>query len=754
MKRIGLLLFLVSSVCYAQQVSIIPKPSSVQVMNGSFTISPETWIVIPDSTLNSTAEFFNDYLKNFYGFKLRVSYSPKTLNAISISGNRNKPVGSGAYSLTITEKEISINAENNNGAFYGMQTLIQLLPIPKKEKLQLPQVYITDTPRFTYRGMHLDVSRHFFPVSYIKKYIDYIALHKMNYFHWHLTDDQGWRIEIKKYPKLTQVGAWREGTIIGHYPGTGNDHIRHGGFYTQQQIKEVVDYAAKRFITVVPEIDIPGHALAMLAAYPQLGTDAKAGYAVAQTWGINGQFNNVLSPTEYTFNFLKNVLDEVVKLFPSPYIHIGGDEVDKRWWKQSKQVQAIMKKKGLKDEHDLQSYFIRRVEKMINAKGKKIIGWDEILEGGLAPNAVVMSWRGEKGGIAAAKQNHYVIMTPETPLYFNHSQTRNEDSITQGGFNSLEMVYNYDPVPAELTSSQAKYILGAQANLWSEYIGTASKVEYSIFPRMSALSEVVWSKKENRDWKDFEKRLLTQFKRYDLWAANYSKAYFDLKATVLPAPDFNGVLWQLESKNKNGKIFWTPAEEYAKPQPYTSPVRITNTSKPVAEYRDSFFNFRLSQQFFFNKATGKKITLSYPPAEKYSGDGAFTLVNGIQNEKGLLRSTELLGFLGKDCEAVIDVGKLDTITAVKIHVFSQTPSWIWPPRSAEVFASADGNNFVSIGSTDSVSSKTGNGLITITTPATAARFVKVVVKNYGEIPAGNPGSGTRAWLFVDEIEIN
>mgnify|MGYP003576093024 CR=1 FL=1 len=361
-------------------------------------------------------------------------------------------------------------------------------------------------------------------MDFIKKYIDYIALHKMNYFHWHLTDDQGWRIEIKKHPKLTEVGAWRDGTIIGLFPGTGNDGRRYGGYYTQEQIKEIIRYAAERHITVVPEIDIPAHCMAVLATYPELGTEPTKQKQVAQTWGIYNRQNNVLAPSEKTFQFISDVLAEVADLFPSPFIHIGGDEAAKKWWKESPTTQKFMKENGIKDEDALQSYFIRRAEAVVNSKGKRIIGWDEILQGGLAPNAIVMSWRGIKGGIEAARQKHPVIMTPSSHLYLNHTHAAKEDSLTAKGRHiAIHTVYNFEPVPKVLNAEESKYIWGAQANIWTEYIGNPSKVEYMLFPRVSALSEVVWSPKEKRSFQDFKKRLPAQLQRYDLWKINYSR---------------------------------------------------------------------------------------------------------------------------------------------------------------------------------------------------------------------------------------
>src|SRR5260221_4499621 len=672
-----------------------------------------------------------------------------------------------------------------------MQTLIQLLPV-NSDKLQVPSVSVTDYPRFSYRGMHLDVGRHFFPVSFVKKYIDYIALHKMNYLHWHLTEDQGWRIEIKKYPKLTQVGAWRNGTIIGRYPGTGNDGLRYGGYYTQEEIKDIIAYAQKRYITIIPEIEMPGHSSAAIAAYPELScfpnestkhpkqcawSGDTTGKQVQQTWGV---FEDVFcAGKDSTFKFLEDVLDEVMALFPSKYIHVGGDECPKANWKRCPLCQKRIKDEGLKDEHELQSYFIQRIEKYLNSKGRTLVGWDEILEGGLAPKAVVMSWRGEAGGIAAARQKHNVIMTPGAWVYFDHSQSQNEDSVTIGGYTPVEKTYSYNPIPDSLTKEQSKYILGAQGNVWTEYMGNEKKVEYMIFPRTSAMSEVVWSQK--KDSADFLKRLRTQFKRYDLWKANYSKAYFDLSTTVVPTEDYSGVKWTLSSKRQDSSYFITycgnatgtiiiktnsnsksKTDSVVHPDlctVYTKPPIINRTSTLTASLKRKSEDLDITlssiqQTFNFNKATGKKITLTTPPSDNYPGDGAFTLVNGVQNEKGLLRSKEFLGFNGTDCEALIDIGSLQNLTSVTVHFFQQQGSRIWPPLSMEVLVSDNGQYFSSsLGKTDKLNITNGaNGTMTVK-GSRFGSFIKVQIKNWGTIPEGNPGAGNKPWLFVDEIEV-
>ncbi|MCA6450849.1 MAG: beta-N-acetylhexosaminidase [Chitinophagaceae bacterium] len=538
-KRLLCFSLLLAVMVSAQEPAIIPKPSRMEMQDGNFNITPSTQIVLKGPGLEKAAMFLNDYLQKFYGFKLAVTKAAVSRNSISLGLEKMESAIAGAYHLQVNRTGVQIKGDGAIGTFYGVQSLVQLLPVEKKKELTVPALEIEDQPRFAYRGMHLDVGRHFYPIDFIKKFIDYIALHKMNTFHWHLTEDQGWRIEIKKYPKLTQVGAFRNGTIIGHHPGTGNDQTKYGGYYTQEQVKEIVKYASDRFITVIPEIEMPGHASAAIAAYPELSCfpdeatkhPAKVswygdstGKQVQQAWGV---YPDVFAPTEYTFKFLENVLDEVMALFPSTYIHIGGDECPKENWKRSAFCQQLIKEKGLKDEHDLQSYFIQRIEKYLNSKGRQIIGWDEILEGGLAPNATVMSWRGEKGGIEAAKQKHNVIMTPNSYVYFDYAQNKQEDSLVIGGYLTVQKVYNYEPVPGALAAEDTKYILGAQANVWSEYMKTPAKVEYMVFPRMSALSEVLWSRKESRNWSDFEKRMEKQTKRYELWNASYNKKYLD-----------------------------------------------------------------------------------------------------------------------------------------------------------------------------------------------------------------------------------
>lgn len=531
MKNLIVVIFSILSIFFAKAQSPAITPQPVQIKQRSqehpFQLTDQTTIYLKNPELRHIADFLNNYLQKQYGFTLSVTSDSTVLksNVLHLAADSIAYKALKGYQLLSSAKAVYINANNPEAVFYGIQTLIQLLPTQQINNLIIPAVEILDYPRFAYRGMHLDVSRHFFDVDFVKKYIDYLALHKMNYFHWHLTDDHGWRIEIKKYPKLTQIGAWRNGTITGLYPGTGNDGKRYGGYYTQEEIKEVIRYASERYITIIPEIEMPGHNMAVLAAYPEFSTTPHQPKQVAQTWGIFNKFNNVLLPSDSAFHFLENVLQEVIDLFPSQYIHIGGDECSKIWWSKSAFCQKFIKEKGLKDMKELQSYFIQRIEKFVNSKGKTIIGWDEILEGGLAPNAIVMSWRGETGGIAAAQQRHKVIMTPEKFLYFNHAQFAKDDSLTAARYLPLKDVYQYDPVPESLNKEAVAYIWGAQGNLWSEYVASPAKAEYMLFPRLDALSEILWTPKSQLNYSSFLQRLREQFKRYDLMNVHYSKRY-------------------------------------------------------------------------------------------------------------------------------------------------------------------------------------------------------------------------------------
>lgn len=523
----GLLFVLILALSISAQVeapNIIPKPHTMQVGTGQFNLTKETRIVAVKKEDRSHARMLRDEIKRSQGLDLKIASAPSARsNNIYVSTGDDVVVmkGDGTYSIDVRSDRIDLDAPNSLGLFYAFQTFRQLMPPGRTQSVSIPVVKIDDRNRFAYRGMHLDVARHFQPVDFVKRFIDLMSQYKYNYFHWHLTEDQGWRIEIKKYPKLTEIGSKRPETVkernLTPYIGDG---IPHGGFYTQKEIRDVIEYAKARHITVIPEIELPGHASAALAAYPQFGCKSDYKYKVQTTWGI---FKEVFCPTEETFKFLEDVLDETITLFKdSPYIHIGGDEVLKDHWKESTFVQELKRKENLKDEHEVQSYIVRRIEKFINSRGKKMIGWDEILEGGLAPNATVMSWRGMRGGIEAARSKHDVIMTPTDFVYFDYGQGDPAyEPLNIGSYVPLEKVYSFEPVPKELTSEEAKHIIGGQANLWTEYMKTPQHIEYMAFPRMLALSEVLWSRVEDRNYDDFLRRLNAHLPHLDAQNVNY-----------------------------------------------------------------------------------------------------------------------------------------------------------------------------------------------------------------------------------------
>ena len=579
MLKLTLCLFLMSIKVFSMEttISIIPKPTSTAQIEGSFALNDSTKIIIANNPhqLKLIAEQLVTRLRTVtgYPFELLTSSKKKDNSIILILDEKFKRLGKEGYQLIVTEKFVTVKSPSPAGIFYGVQSLYQLLPpeVEKNEQVtsvtwSIPSVTIEDKPRFTWRGMHLDVGRHFAPVEFVKKYIDLLASYKMNTFHWHLTEDQGWRIEIKKYPKLTEIGSKRKETM--------GDSTPYGGFYTQKEIKEVVKYAKERFITIVPEIEMPGHSLAALTAYPEFSCTGGP-FEVGTTWGV---FEDVYcAGNEKTFKFLKDVLSEVIPLFPGKFFHIGGDECPKERWKKCPKCQARIKNNKLGNEHRLQSYFVQRIERFLRSKGKRLVGWDEILEGGLAPGATVMSWRGTEGGIAAAKANHDVVMTPGSHCYFDHYQGLPDgEPKAIGGFLTIDTVYAYEPVPAELTPRQAKHILGAQGNVWTEYMPNTRHVEYMILPRLLAISEVVWSDKSHRNYSDFIKRLEQHYDRF---------VYRDFNFRVPTPVGFGGKRYIFEPTEIELKSPISSASIYYRldgldPTPgsmkYTNPIRIAN----------------------------------------------------------------------------------------------------------------------------------------------------------------------------------
>jgi len=512
------------------KLAIVPEPASVVVLKSSFTICDSVVIIAPDNC--KEAMYFSDYTYKNYGIRLvYVKKIKENQRAIIFTINpKDTAIADEGYLLNVSSDEIRITASTGSGCFYAIQTLLQLMPLERQPRLKIQAVAIADAPQYKWRGMHLDCSRHFFSKEEVEKYLDLMAMYKFNTFHWHLTDDQGWRIEIKHYPLLTQISSIRKETVISGNKDTGIkfDGKPYGGYYTQEDIKEIVAYAADRHITIVPEIEMPGHSVAALAAYPQYSCTGGP-FKTRTTWGVSEDV--YCAGNDSTFVFLENILSEVCTLFPGQYIHIGGDECPKDRWKTCPKCQTRIKNEHLANEEELQSYFIKRIVSFLITKGKTVIGWDEILEGGLAPGAMVMSWRGIEGGIAAAEQNHYVVMTPGNPCYFDHYQSKKRElePLAIGGYNPLEAVYNYNPTPQKLKETKKSYIVGAQGNVWTEYMPDFAHVEYMALPRMCALAEVLWSAPEDKNYKNFIKRLSLQIKFLDNQNINYDKDFLSKK---------------------------------------------------------------------------------------------------------------------------------------------------------------------------------------------------------------------------------
>ncbi|MEJ8800743.1 glycoside hydrolase family 20 protein [Pontibacter sp. H249] len=749
----------------AQSVSLVPQPVQLNMQQGSFTISKDTKIYIDakNEELKRIGQVLAQEIKAKTGVQPELEYKKpkaKATNLIYLTlQGAHDTLGTEGYTLKVRPTRITLAANKPNGVFLGLQTIKQLLPANATTAVvTIPALDIVDKPRYDWRGMHLDVVRHFYPVEFVKKYIDYLAMHKYNTFHWHLTDDQGWRIEIKKYPKLTEVGAWRDSTLIGHYwdlPQTYKKE-RHGGYYTQEEIKEVVKYAQDRYITVVPEIEMPGHALAALTAYPELSCTGGP-FKIESKWGI---FPDIFcAGNEQTFTFLENVLTEVIALFPSKVIHVGGDEAPKSRWKVCPKCQKRIADEGLKDEHELQSYFVQRMEKFINAKGRIIIGWDEILEGGLAPNAYVMSWRGTKGGIEAAKQKHYVVMTPGAPLYFDHYQGERElEPIAIHGYNPLEKVYNFEPTPAELSADEKKYILGAQANLWTEYISTASHIEYMMMPRMAALAEVLWLPAGKKDWKSFKNRMQQQYKRYDALGVNYARSAFNVRQQLQVDTAKANVQVNFANEGANTTIRYTldGTEPTAASPVYNKPFALNQSAviKAASFVDGKQVGTTSTKTFNAHKAFAKSVKLITPAHTSYNNKAK--LVNGL---KGSTDQTDghWTGFLGTDMEAVLDLKTVKPVSKLSASFMQNIGYRIFLPAQIEYAVSEDGKNYKTVKVITNPDPTAQEGILTrafdATIPATKARYIKVKATNVGVSPEKYPSAGQKTWLFADELMV-
>lgn len=750
--------------------SVVPLPQEIKLsQDNPFRLDDKVVVVYPESNpqLRRNAEFLSEYIGQSVGFVLPVKAmagGEKVENAIVLALTPQISNKEG-YQLSVSSKGILIEGQTEKGVFYGIQTLRKSIPIGIGEKMALmPTGIVKDEPRFVYRGMHLDVARHFFTVEFVKKYIDLLALHNMNTFHWHLTDDQGWRIEIKKYPKLVEVGSVRNRTVIG-YLGSGEyDNTSYGGYYTQEQIKEVVRYAEERYINIIPEVDLPGHMLAALAAYLELGCTGGP-YEVCPDWGV---FEDVLCiGNEKTMQFLEDVMTELIEIFPSKYIHIGGDEAPRIRWKECPKCQRRIIAEGLKadEKHSaedrLQSYCMQRIEKFLNARGKQIIGWDEILEGDVAPNATVMSWRGSAGGIKAAKMGHNVVMAPNTHCYFDFYQTGDTENepLSIGGCLTVEKVYSLEPTEA-LTAEQAEHILGVQANLWTEYISSAAHAEYMVLPRMAALAEVQWTKPEKKDYGDFTKRIVNLLALYQRNGWNYAKHLYDIKADFTPDIEKKAMTVTLSTID-NAPIYYTlDGKEPSKTsRRYTVPVSIDSSADFRATViRSDSKNSCIRKTISFNKATLLPVTLTQvQPAPDYTFGGAATLVDGMAGNDNFSTGA-WLGFLGEDVTVLIDLKQQTEISRLSINAMTYMDAWIMGPVGLQVFISDDNEQFVNVADeafpAEADVKKRCIEKYDVTFAPVNARYVKLVVKGSMALPKGHVGEGKMPYLFMDEIQID
>lgn len=740
-------------------LNIIPQPVKTDVFQGSLNLRDYPAYLYSPGIEKDPMYDFNQWASKEFELDMKRVMTPGNVIRFEKVDTFSHP---DAYLLTIDGNGVLINFKDEAGAFYATQTLKQLCPVEstdlsvnRRMAMNVPFCKIYDYPRFSYRGMHLDESRHFFGKEAVKKYIDMLAFQKYNYFHWHLTDDQGWRIEIKRYPKLTEIASCRDETLIGHY---SDKPVRYDGkkychYYTQEDVKEIVAYAEKKYITIVPEIEMPGHASAALSAYPELGCTEKP-IKAATTWGI---FDDIFCPKEGTFLFLQNVLDEVMALFPSKYIHIGGDEVPKVQWENCEYCQKLIRNFRLKDEHGLQSYFIQRIEKYVNGKGRTIIGWDEILEGGLAPNAVVMSWRGIEGGLEAASQDHEVIMTPGAYCYFDYYQARGpEEPVAIGGLVTLKKVYSFEPIPDKLPASKQKYIMGGQANIWTEYIATPQHLQYMAYPRSFALSEVLWSPKTERNYEEFVQRLTSQLPRLDAWNVTYAKHFYNIYINSKHIDGAEKIVLtcdnpqaKVEMRISNGKTI-TAWQEYAEPVPFLKGVGAVEARVQIKGSKSDMP--ATVKEYETHTAMGAKVTLVNMPHEKYNAGGKDALVNGFKGPDNDYGGDEWLGFSGKDIIATLEMEAGHTIDRVEARFFVSQGQWIYPPRDMKVYI------YDALGNEKEVMAKTTiteNGkiykvVLNFDKPIETDKL-KVEVNRYGLIPAGAQGAGNEAWMFCDEI---
>ncbi|WP_103070616.1 beta-N-acetylhexosaminidase [Aquimarina sediminis] len=770
-KTIFYLMILLSMGCktteekvYSEEdISIIPKPEMVKCNPGVFVFNKNTKFSISEDVQKEAAQVLINKFRTVAGWDLSIVKENPKDNYVAFV--MNKDLKREAYELVVTKDKVTITASDMGGFLYGIQSVRQLLPTAiESQKLvenitwEIPNVEISDSPRFQWRGLMLDISRHFFGKEYIKEVIDGLAMHKMNVLHLHLVDDQGWRIEIKKYPKLTEIGGWRVDQENLHWnarlPVKSEDKGTYGGFLTQEELKEIVKYAQSRNVEVIPEIEMPAHVSSAIAAYPHLSCFEKPiGVPSGGVWPITDIY---CAGKESTFTFLEDVLVEVIKIFPSKYIHIGGDEATKTNWEKCPYCQKRIKDENLENVEELQSYFVKRMEKFINSHGKKLVGWDEILEGGLAPDATVMSWRGVKGGLEAAAQGHDVVMTPGTHCYFDHYQgPQNEEPLAIGGYTPLSKVYQFDPVVDTMTEEEAGHVLGGQANLWSEYIPTQKQSQYMIYPRLAALSETVWSTKESRNWDDFSSRIVTMFKRYDYQGINYARSSYLITPKTNTDIQQKTVTLSLQNEYSNADIRYVLDNEKLEENAlnYKNPIVLTKTTSVTASLfkNDTPVGKVFTDTITFHKGVAHKVEYGIPYSDKYTGTGESTLVNTLRGSKNF-HDGQWQAWLKKDMEVIVDLNSEETVKQVIVGALEHQGPGIYFPVNVEVFTSVEGKEYKKVGEVSRAYAPNSDAKLKdfkISFEEQTARYIKVKAINLKETPKGGD-----VWMFVDEILIN
>lgn len=754
----GILIFLTSQIAIAQN-QIIPTPQNVQARSGQIIFS-DGILSVGEGMLSK--EEFDFFEKEFelHELELKTSLNP-VLSCEKVEG-----LDAEAYIIDInsqnseSNEKIAIKYSNDQGKFYALISLLQLVE-HRKEVAYIRNSRIFDAPAFSWRGLHLDVSRHFFSVDEVKRFIDLMVLYKFNTFHWHLTDDQGWRIEIEKYPKLTSVGAYRDSTLHGHYSDRPRtfDHDRYGGFYTKDQIRDVVAYAQARNVTIVPEIEMPGHSRAALAAYPELSCTGKH-QGVEGLWGV---FEDIYCSKESTIEFMQDVLDEVLELFPSEYIHIGGDEAPKARWEECPECAKVMKQNNLNSTFDLQSYFIGRMDKCLTERGRKLIGWDEILEGGLSPNAAVMSWRGEEGGIEAARQHHSVVMSPTSYCYFDYYQSSHSiEPLAIGGYLPLEKVYEYSPVPEELSKNEAKYVLGGQANVWTEYIADFEQVEYMVYPRALALIQSLWCN-EKPPYEHFLAEYIAHQEDYlALHGVNSAKSIHFPELKVNRGENGIEVSWHTQTEDEQFKL-----RKYVQGFSDLSETGVLENGEiifitksdgqlevpTVYEIQSDRFDTPVRYNFYPSACLGAKLEISPDPNKAYNHTGSLNLVDGILGDTERWKGDQWLGFRDKKITIKVDLGEVLDVSALSIGFLNQNGSWIYLPEDLEIEYSMDGKGWFNV-ATPIKQFNSAQRVNRIHQEVNfEARYLLFTVTAMDEIPQGKGGAGTMPWTFIDEIQV-